>query len=68
MDTNIYATKDDLNTLERHLTVEMRILESNLSGRLSNRINDTFWKIIPVMIGLMALINGAFFVAYKVGF
>lgn len=55
-----FVTKDDLRR-ELHLT------ELSLSKDLNNRINDTYWKLIPVVIGGMALVNGIFYVAYTVG-
>ena len=54
-----FVTKDDLRR-ELHLT------ELSLSKDLNNRINDTYWKLIPIVIGSMALVNGIFYVAYSI--
>lgn len=54
-----YVTRDDLRK-ELHLT------ELSLSKDLNNRINDTYWKLIPIVIGGMALVNGIFYVAYSI--
>ena len=64
-----YVTKQEfysgLKDLEYHLDNKLEIMELRLSEKLTNRINDTYWKLIPIIIGLMTLVNGVFFIAYK---
>jgi len=69
MTTIDYVTKQEfysgLKDLEYHITNEMKISELRLSEKLTNRINDTYWKLIPIVLGLMTVVNGVFFLAYK---
>ena len=60
-----YVTHDEFQTGIKDLRSEMQIMEFRLSERLSNRINDTYWKLIPLMFGLMALINGTLYFSIK---
>ena len=45
------------------ISVMIDLMENRLSEKLSNRINDTYWKLIPIIIGVMAVSNGALFAA-----
>ena len=47
----------------QEMRYEMDIMENRLSEKLTNRINDTYWRLIPIIIGIMAVSNGALFVA-----
>ncbi len=58
-----YATHQDI----KDLTFEMKMMGANLSHQVTIEVKDTLWKLIPIMIGLMALVNGIFFIAYKMG-
>lgn len=58
-----YATHQDII----NLTHKMDMMGSSLSHQITIEVKDTFWKLIPIMIGLMALVNGVFFIAYKMG-
>ena len=64
-----YVTKVEffkgIKDLETHFDSKFQIIEYSLSEKLSNRINETYWKLIPLVLGMMTVINGVFFVAYK---
>ena len=60
---NDYATKQDITDLKH----EMQLSELRISKQVTVEIKDTLWKLIPIMFGLMALVNGVFFIAYKMG-
>jgi hypothetical protein len=55
-----------LKDLEHHIDWGLELQASRLSEKLTNRINDTYWKLIPIVIGLMTVVNGVFFLAYKI--
>lgn len=65
-----YMTKQDflstIKELEYHIDNKLEIVEARLSEKLTNRINDTYWKLIPIVLGLMTVVNGVFFIAYKI--
>lgn len=56
-----FATKEDVKDLKH----EIDMMSANLSRQIAYEVTNTFWKIIPLMIGLMTLVNGVFFIAYK---
>ena len=61
----VRSIRDDIKDLEYHIDHKLELQESRLSEKLINRINDTYWKLIPIIIGLMTVVNGVFFLAYK---
>jgi hypothetical protein len=67
--TQDYITKDDLREFETKIIYEMRLMVSHLSRQrqLTVEVRDTLWKLVPIMFGLMTLVNAIFFIAYKWG-
>lgn len=66
---NDYVTKGEffraIKDLEIHFDNRFEVVESRLSEKLSNRLNDTYWKIIPIILGLMVFVNTVLFFAVK---
>lgn len=60
-----YVTHQEFQTCIKDLKVEMRFSELRISKMMTKEITDTYWKVLPIMIGLMAIVNGVFFIAYK---
>lgn len=68
-----FVTKEDLRQFgkrfEDHIDYkfdhQMEVMGVNLSRQITREVVDTYWKIVPLMIGLMTLVNGVFFIAYK---
>lgn len=62
-----YVTHTEFQSAIKDLKTEIQLSEMRLSKMMTKEITDTYWKLIPIMIGLMAIVNGVFFIAYKMG-